>query len=307
MFAIETTNLTKKYQDFQALDQINLTIKPGEIYGFIGLNGAGKTTTMRTLLNMVKPTSGHVDILGQDVSKVPSEFWNQVGYLIETPHAYGNLTVSQNLDLYGKMRLIPKKERQQTINKLMNDLRLTPYKDKLVRDLSLGNNQKIGLIKALMHHPKILLLDEPTNGLDPVGLTAVRQLLLKESQQNGTTILISSHILDEMEKLITSMGIISHGKLLEQLKMTEFNATASKYLQLQFQSSNQLQQAQLLLSKSDYLIESTTNSLKVLLEKASDVDEIKYLLQANQLLVDSSLVIQESLEHYFLKKIGETK
>lgn len=307
MFAIETTNLTKKYQDFQALDQINLTIKPGEIYGFIGLNGAGKTTTMRTLLNMVKPTSGHVDILGQDVSKVPSEFWNQVGYLIETPHAYGNLTVSQNLDLYGKMRLIPKKERQQTINKLMNDLRLTPYKDKLVRDLSLGNNQKIGLIKALIHHPKILLLDEPTNGLDPVGLTAVRQLLLKESQQNGTTILISSHILDEMEKLITSMGIISHGKLLEQLKMTEFNATASKYLQLQFQSSNQLQQAQLLLSKSDYLIESTTNSLKVLLKKASDVDEIKYLLQANQLLVDSSLVIQESLEHYFLKKIGETK
>lgn len=307
MFVIETTNLTKKYQDFQALDQINLTIKPGEIYGFIGLNGAGKTTTMRTLLNMVKPTSGHVDILGQDVSKVPSEFWNQVGYLIETPHAYGNLTVSQNLDLYGKMRLIPKKERQQTINKLMNDLRLTPYKDKLVRDLSLGNNQKIGLIKALIHHPKILLLDEPTNGLDPVGLTAVRQLLLKESQQNGTTILISSHILDEMEKLITSMGIISHGKLLEQLKMTEFNATASKYLQLQFQSSNQLQQAQLLLSKSDYLIESTTNSLKVLLKKASDVDEIKYLLQANQLLVDSSLVIQESLEHYFLKKIGETK
>lgn len=307
MLAIETTNLTKKYQDFQALDQINLTIKPGEIYGFIGLNGAGKTTTMRTLLNMVKPTSGHVDILGQDVSKVPSEFWNQVGYLIETPHAYGNLTVSQNLDLYGKMRLIPKKERQQTINKLMNDLRLTPYKDKLVRELSLGNNQKIGLIKALMHHPKILLLDEPTNGLDPVGLTAVRQLLLKESQQNGTTILISSHILDEMEKLITSMGIISHGKLLEQLKMTEFNATASKYLQLQFQSSNQLQQAQLLLSKSDYLIELTTNSLKVLLKKASDVDEIKYLLQANQLLVDSSLVIQESLEHYFLKKIGETK
>lgn len=307
MLAIETTNLTKKYQDFQALDQINLTIKPGEIYGFIGLNGAGKTTTMRTLLNMVKPTSGHVDILGQDVSKVPSEFWNQVGYLIETPQAYGNLTVSQNLDLYGKMRLIPKKERQQTINKLMNDLRLTPYKDKLVMDLSLGNNQKIGLIKALMHHPKILLLDEPTNGLDPVGLTAVRQLLLKESQQNGTTILISSHILDEMEKLITSMGIISHGKLLEQLKMTEFNATASKYLQLQFQSSNQLQQAQLLLSKSDYLIELTTNSLKVLLKKASDVDGIKYLLQANHLLVDSSLVIQESLEHYFLKKIGETK
>jgi len=307
MLAIETVDLTKKYQDFQALDKVNLNIKSGDIYGFIGLNGAGKTTTMRTLLNMIKPTSGHAEILGQDVTKVPAEFWNQVGYLIETHHAYHNLTVSQNLDLYGKMRLIPKKERQQTINELMTALRLTPYKDKFVGDLSLGNNQKIGLIKALMHHPKILLLDEPTNGLDPVGLTAVRQLLLKESQQNGTTILISSHILDEMEKLITSMGIISHGKLLEQHKMTEFNATAAKYLQLQFQSSEQMEQARFLLSKHGYIIESNTNSLKALLQNLADEGHIDELLRFNQLSVSNRLVIQESLEHYFLKKIGETK
>ncbi|VDG20419.1 ABC transporter, ATP-binding protein [Lactobacillus zymae] [Lactiplantibacillus mudanjiangensis] len=216
MAAITTTNLTKRYSKFIAVNQVNLNVETGAIYGFIGLNGAGKTTTMRLLLNMLKPTDGKAILFGQDVRRAPAAFWNQVGYLIETPHAYPHLTVAENLDLYGQLRLIPKTIRQHRITDLMDRLELTPYRNVPVTNLSLGNNQKIGLIKALIHRPRVLLLDEPTNGLDPQGLAVVRQLLTHLAQDEGVTVLISSHILGEMEKMFTAIGILDHGTLLRQ-------------------------------------------------------------------------------------------
>lgn len=305
MYAIQTTNLTKRYQKFQALNQVNLAIKPGEIYGFIGLNGAGKTTTMRMLLNMIKPTSGRAEILGQDVNHAPATFWNQIGYLIETPHAYQNLTVAQNLDLYGQLRLLSKVDRQKRINELMMVLQLTPYRDKKVSDLSLGNNQKIGLIKALMHRPRILLLDEPTNGLDSVGMTAVRNLLVEEANQNGTTILISSHILDEMEKMVTAIGILHHGQLLTQKTRSEFQAAAQKVAYLQFATPELTIKAQLRLA--DYPVQTNLEQcqLRVSLQQKVNLAKLQQVLAQQQIPVLASWLERESLEKYFLKKIGE--
>lgn len=305
MLAVETTELSKKYHDFQALNQVNVSINQGSIYGFIGLNGAGKTTMMRILLNMIKPSEGQAQILGQDVSKASSLFWNQIGYLIETPHSYQNLTVSENIDLYGELRLLSKMERKKRAAEMMDSLQLTPYKNTLVRDLSLGNNQKIGLIKALIHHPKILLLDEPTNGLDPTGLTAVRQLLMNEATEYGTTILISSHILDEIEKMVTNIGILHHGKLLLQQSKVEFENHARKKLLLKLPNKEEQAKAKLILNS--FRIQSDYESNKLVLPIQSDemLHEAEALLANNQLFPVSNYIERESLEKYFLRKIGE--
>lgn len=305
MYAIQTKDLTKKYQNFQALDQVNLSIAPGEIYGFIGLNGAGKTSTMRMLLNMIKPTSGRAEILGQDVNHAPASFWNQVGYLIETPHAYQNLTVAQNLALYGQLRLLSKVDRQKRITELMAALSLTPYQNHKVRDLSLGNNQKIGLIKALMHRPKILLLDEPTNGLDSLGMTAVRHLLIEEARQNGTTILISSHILDEMAKMVTTIGVLHHGQLLMQQNRAAFQAAAQKIAVLQFETAELTLKAQHQLASQHVQIDLEQRQLQIGVQQTNQLAQMQQQLMASGISVMASWLERESLEQYFLKKIGD--
>lgn len=305
MLAIETTELSKKYHDFQALKQVNISIQQGSIYGFIGLNGAGKTTMMRILLNMIKPSAGQAKILGENVATVQPSFWNQIGYMIETPHAYPNLTVSQNIDLYGKMRLLSKADRDKRAMELMNALQLTQYKDTLARNLSLGNNQKIGLIKALIHHPKVLLLDEPTNGLDPTGLTVTRQLLIKEATEYGTTILISSHILDEVEKMVSHIGILHHGKILLQQSKAEFENNARKRLLLSLPDKDEQQKAKLILRSFQIQSDSESNKLVLPLQSDKMLNEVEALLANNHLFPVSNHVERESLEKYFLREIGE--
>jgi len=305
MLAVETTELSKKYHDFQALKQVNISIQQGSIYGFIGLNGAGKTTMMRILLNMIKPSAGQAKILGENVATVQPSFWNQIGYMIETPHAYPNLTVSQNIYLYGKMRLLSKADRDKRAIELMNALQLTQYKDTLARNLSLGNNQKIGLIKALIHHPKVLLLDEPTNGLDPTGLTVTRQLLIKEATEYGTTILISSHILDEVEKMVSHIGILHHGKILLQQSKAEFENNARKRLLLSLPDKDEQQKAKLILRSFQIQSDSESNKLVLPLQSDKMLNEVEALLANNHLFPVSNHVERESLEKYFLREIGE--
>ncbi|MGL3799170.1 ABC transporter ATP-binding protein [Lactiplantibacillus plantarum] len=305
MLAVETTELSKKYHNFQALNQVNISIKQGSIYGFIGLNGAGKTTMMRILLNMIKPSVGQAKIFGENVATVQPSFWNQIGYMIETPHAYQNLTVSQNIDLYGKMRLLSKADRDKRAVEMMNALQLTQYKDTLVRNLSLGNNQKIGLIKALIHHPKVLLLDEPTNGLDPTGLAVTRQLLIKEAAKYGTTILISSHILDEVEKMVTHIGILHHGKLLLQQSKAEFEDNSRKRLLLSLPDKDEQQKAKLILHSYQIQLDSESNKLVLPLQSDRMLNEVEALLEKNHLFPISNHVERESLEKYFLREIGE--
>ncbi|KGH87478.1 hypothetical protein X350_08790 [Oenococcus oeni S12] len=304
MNAIVSENLSKNYRAFKAVDNVNLNIKQGEIYGFLGLNGAGKTTTMRMLLNMTKPSAGKAYIFGQEVSHVKAGFWNKVGYLIETPKSYLNLTVLENLKLYAKMRLLDPVQSIKRINYLMSEFMLDPYRNKKVRDLSLGNNQKLGIIKAVIHEPRILILDEPTNGLDPKGINVVRNYFKRISKENGVTILISSHLIAEMEKMFTSFGIIDNGIILEQLSRTTYMKQAKKYIVADFNSQSELYKAVNILQEQGFSNCFFIKAKQLFVVQPKKNKIILSLLINKHIIPISWYIKTEMLEDYFLKRIN---
>ena len=215
---IRTENLSKHYGKLKAVDNVSINVSKGEIYGFLGLNGAGKTTTIRMMLGMVGPTSGNVYLNNIKVSPGNPEMWKNVGYMVEVPYSYPDLTVRENLEVIRRLRLIPDPALSDHI---IETLKLNPYRDVIAKHLSLGNAQRLGLAKALMHKPEILLLDEPANGLDPAGIVEIREMLKDLAQNNGVTVFISSHILGEISKFVTRIGIIHEGRLLQESSVNE--------------------------------------------------------------------------------------
>lgn len=213
MPVIETRDLSKQYKRIRAVDGLSLHMEEGTIYGFLGLNGAGKTTTMRMLLGMIKPTGGTARIFGRDC-QTDHSIWSQVGYMVESTHAYPELTVEENLNLFYAYRGL---KNRNAVSGIIGLLKLDRYQDVKARYLSLGNLQRLGLAKALMHKPKVLILDEPVNGLDPVGIIEIRELLSRLAKE-GTTILMSSHLLSEIARIADTIGIIHHGVLISELK-----------------------------------------------------------------------------------------
>ncbi len=209
---VQVIDLAKHYGPVKAVDGASLTVTTGEIYALLGLNGAGKTTTIRTLLGMIKPTAGSVQLFDLPVSAGASDLWAKVGHLVETPAAYPELSVMENLRLMARLKHLP----VSAAHEAMDQLGLLPYAGRRARDLSLGNQQRLGLAKALLGRPQLLILDEPANGLDPAGVTEVRQLL-KTLAAEGTTILLSSHILAEVAKLATRIGIIHEGRMVSEI------------------------------------------------------------------------------------------
>lgn len=215
---IRTFDLSKRYGNIVAVDRLSLEVGPGEIYGFLGLNGAGKTTTIRTLLGLIRPTGGTVEVLGTNIQSTPSKPWDSVGYLVEMPHAYPELTVRENLEVIRQLR--PGTD-PSAVEQVIEQLGLTNYTERRARTLSLGNAQRLGLAKALLHKPRLLLLDEPANGLDPAGIVEVRELLLDLVRHQGVTVFMSSHILGEVARLATRIGIIHKGRLLMERNIDE--------------------------------------------------------------------------------------
>ena len=184
---IKTVKLSKHYGDLMAVSDMSLNVRKGEIYGFLGLNGAGKTTTIRMLLGMIRPTSGSSFIYGKKVFADNHELWKNIGSLVEIPYSYPNLTVYENLDIILRLRFISDKS---SIDKIIAKLKLGAYKEIKAKNLSLGNAQRLGLAKALIHNPEILILDEPTNGLDPAGIFEIRELLKDMAANHGITFFI---------------------------------------------------------------------------------------------------------------------
>jgi len=216
--AIETSNLVKQYGDVRAVDRLSLRVARGEIYAFLGLNGAGKTTTIRLLLGMVRPTSGEAHVLGTRIRAGEKKPWNSVGYMVETPHAYPELTVRENLEAMRRLR--PGTE-PQAVPRIIERLGLAAYADRRAGTLSHGNAQRLGLAKALLHNPQLLILDEPANGLDPAGIVEIRNLLIELAHEQGVTVFMSSHILGEVSRLAQRVGIIHQGRLLQELDVDE--------------------------------------------------------------------------------------
>ena len=211
-FMIVTEKLTKKYGDFNAVENLNLTVKEGAIFGFLGHNGAGKTTTLSMLTTLLLPTGGKASIAGLDVVKDNLKLRGLLGYLPESVMLYGELTATENLRFFGKLSGVEKVDAR--IDEVLGLLQFTEWKDKKVKTFSKGMRQRIGIAQALLHKPKILFLDEPTSGLDPQGTKDMRDLLLKLNTELGTTIFMNTHLLSEVTKVCTDIGIISRGRLL---------------------------------------------------------------------------------------------
>lgn len=218
---ISTVNLTKAYGKINAVDNLNLSVAKGDIFGFLRLNAEGKTTTIRLLLGLVKPTSGETYLQGKKVSGNNTGIWRDVGYLVETPYSYPELTVRENLEAIRRLRKIKHKN---SLDWILRKLKLEENADKKGKHLSLGNAQRLGIAKALIHRPHILLLDEPTNGLDPAGIVEVRDLLKDLAKSLGVTILISTHKLYEISRITTNIGIIHNGKLIKEIDRDQLDS-----------------------------------------------------------------------------------
>ncbi|AZK47303.1 ABC transporter ATP-binding protein [Paenibacillus lentus] len=217
---VATNNLSKYYDQICRVNKVNMEVKEGEIYGFLGPNGAGKSTTLKMLLGLVKPTEGNVKIFGKDWSKHRQSILNQIGSLIESPSYYGHLTGIENMRIMQRLRQVPNKN----VEEALRIVRLENQKNKKVEQYSLGMKQRLGIAMAILSFPKLLILDEPTNGLDPAGIGEIRELIKSLPQRYGMTVLLSSHLLSEIEQIATSVGIISDGKLLFQGDMSLLKA-----------------------------------------------------------------------------------
>lgn len=210
---VETLNLTHKFSQTEtALNLVNLQVVEGSIYGFLGPNGAGKTTTLKLILGLLKKQHGDIHLFGEPFVNNRVETLRRIGSMIESPSLYGHLTATENLKILQKVYRCPK-ERIQEVLSLVG---LARTGGKRVSQFSLGMKQRLGIALALLHSPSLLILDEPTNGLDPNGMLEIRELLQKLNREHEVTILISSHLLSEIEKLVTHVGIINRGRILFQ-------------------------------------------------------------------------------------------
>ena len=209
---LATRHLTKKYGEFTAVNDLNLTVREGAIFGFLGHNGAGKTTTISMLTTLILPSEGSASIGGLDVVKDNHEVRRMLGYLPENVMLYGELTAYENLKYFGELSGV--KNIDKRIDEVLELLQFITWKKNKINTFSKGMRQRIGIAQALLHNPKILFLDEPTSGLDPQGTKDMRDLLLTLNKNWGTTIFMNTHLLSEVTKICTNIGIISHGRLL---------------------------------------------------------------------------------------------
>lgn len=222
MNIIETKQLTKTYSEFTAVNSLNLHIPKGTVYGFLGPNGAGKSTTMKMFLGLTKPTSGTFSIDGKKYPENRIEILKSVGSFIEAPAFYGNLSGAENLDIVRRILGLPK----SAVDEALDIVGLTQYKNRLAKKYSLGMKQRLGLASALIGKPPILILDEPTNGLDPVGIHEIRSLIRSLPQMFDCTVLVSSHLLSEIELMADNVGILNHGRLLFEGTLDELKEGA---------------------------------------------------------------------------------
>ena len=299
---IRTEGLTKRFGKVRAVEDLDLTVHRGQIYGFLGRNGAGKTTTIRMMLALTKPTDGYVEILGYRMKPNAVRAFERIGSMVETPGAYSNLTVRENLEMQRNLLGL---RRNGWVDEVIEMCGLGEYLDRQAGKLSLGNKQRLGLGRALLHKPEVLILDEPTNGLDPVGIADVRNLLTRLATERGITVFLSSHILAEVQKLATTIGIIHEGRLLEEIGYEELRQRNREYLEL---TVSDTKRAAWVLEEEcglkDFAVREG-NTVRVY----SDFDrgtEINTALITAGVAVGGMRMSEENLEDHFVKLTGES-
>lgn len=297
---IETKNLTKQYGEQKSVANLNIHVKKGRIYGLLGRNGAGKTTIMKMLLNLTQPTSGEVQIFGKSIQGNERKILPRIGSLIEAPGFYPNLTGTENLKIFARLRGVSKRS---AIKDALEVVEL-PYGDKkLFSQYSLGMKQRLAIALSIMHDPELLILDEPINGLDPIGIAEVRSFIRELCDTSGKTILISSHILSEIALLVDDIGIIDHGVLLEEKSLAKLEEKNGKYIH--FIVSNTTQAAIIIernFGAKNFTVEDD-HSLR-LYDNNFSVAALNRNFIENGLEVSEVHTCEETLEDYFKRITG---
>lgn len=297
---LKTYNITKKYGNQIAVNNVNMTIKKGEIYGFIGQDGAGKTTLIRLITGLIHKTNGDIELLGASSENELNKARTMVGSLIETPSFYNNMTARENLEVSRRIRNIPG---NKCVDEVLELVGLKNIEKKKVKNFSLGMKQRLGIANAIMGNPRLLILDEPINGLDPMGIIEIRELLKKINKEKDMTILISSHILSELSELATTYGIISSGKLIEEITSQELKEKCRKYIDLKVDdTSRTVIILERKLGINDYQVLSN-KKIKVF-SNLDNVGEVNSILSNSGIIVESIGVKGENLEEYFMNVIG---
>ena len=299
-YILQTRNLTKRYGNKTVVNDLNMNINKGDIYGFLGQNGAGKTTTLRMIMGLIQSTAGEIEVFGSKLDqKDQNKIMERIGVIIEYPGFYLNLTAEENLEIHRRLMGMGNKE---SIEEALAIVGLLEAKDQKVKGYSLGMKQRLGIARAILHHPEFLVLDEPLNGLDPVGIKEIRQLFLDLSKQ-GITILISSHLLSEIEQIATRIGIIHNGNLLEEVDYETLQKKSRHYLEI---NVNDEQKTVFILEQklgiTDYLI--VGQGTVYLYENIDQPALINATLTNNGIEVQGILLSRDSLEDYFLKVTG---
>ncbi|MFS0658930.1 ATP-binding cassette domain-containing protein [Niallia alba] len=299
-YILRTNKLTKKYKDDFALENVNVSIKKGEIYGFIGQNGAGKSTLLRLVTGLAFPSSGSIELFGNANLNELTDAQKRMGAIIENPALFLNMSAYENLEVHRLQKGIPGNE---CIPKTLELVGLADTGKKKAKNFSLGMKQRLGLGIALLSDPELLILDEPTNGLDPMGIVELRELIKKLNREKGLTVLISSHILSELHQVATSFGIIHKGKLLEELTAKELDEKCRQHLRIKVdQPSKGAIVLEDTLSTTDF--EVMPDGTMKLYHYLDDVRTVSRALTNNGLVIEHLSQNGDSLESYFTKLVG---
>ncbi len=298
---IAVNHLSKKFSEIKAVDDLSFTVNEGDVYGFLGQNGAGKSTTIRMLLSLIKPTGGEINIFGKNLFTHRSEILKQVGAVIEKPDLYKYLTAYQNLSIFAKISGI--KVTRDLLMKQLEMVGLAERAQSKVKAFSQGMKQRLGIAAALVHNPRLIILDEPTNGLDPQGIADMRNLILHLSKEAGKTVLVSSHLLSEIELVANRIIIIDKGKKIVEGTATELLDPAKTIVQIDTLNNNEAKQL-LLQTKWAACIMESNSLLKLQMPKT----DIPFLTNDLTNLGIGILSIQprHSLETYFLSLTNQS-
>ena len=305
---IEVTNLTKKYGDHIAVDHLSFRVEKGQIYGFLGPNGAGKSTTMNIITGYLAATEGTVTIDGKDIQKDPEEAKRAIGYLPELPPLYVHMTVREYLDFVAELKKVPKKEQKQQIDEVMEMTQITDMQQRLIRNLSKGYRQRVGLAQAILGYPEVIILDEPTVGLDPKQIIEIRDLIRKLGENH--TVILSSHILSEVSAVCDHIMIIAHGKLVASDSPENLQKLMSGSMELDLEVKGSVAAVKTALqeiSQIDRIEENTEASenvakLKVISKENVDIrEQVFYALADAKLPILEMTHAEKSLEDIFLE------
>lgn len=296
----EAENLTKRYRGTLALDHINLSLRRGEIYGFIGENGAGKTTTIRLITGLTFPTEGTMSLFGKSGQRHLQRQRARIGCIVETPALYKNMTARQNLEAQRIQRGIPDR---QCIDEALKLVGLSDTGKKTVRHFSLGMCQRLGIATALLSDPEFIILDEPTNGLDPSGIVEIRQLIKNLNRERGITFLVSSHILSELYRTATRYILLHKGRVIEELTQQELDGKCRRHILIKTEDAAKTAAAlETALHTANFQV--MPDGAVRLYDNLDNIKKVAAALSQAGILVTGLSLAGDSLEDYFLHKIG---